>query len=243
MTFDNLYLEHALAAFDKRIYLSAMHGSQHWELRLDLGHITYLGPHQQRQTYLLDALGTQSDTEGTWLWAWANPDMFRGEALLRSANALRQYGQTHGLREFCEPTLPITPTLTGQRIAAVASGLCRAGTQVRCAYPQGSAYFLIRDPKFKRPVQRPLARIARILPMFASDERQLHAQDYQSAFEHYLRFYRLKADSDVTPQGHRIYTVQPSGSANTLMGEGLQLGDAKPLVVEFDAARQFVRVD
>ena len=242
MTFDEVYIEHAIAAFDKQVYLSAMHGSHHWELRLDLGRIAYLGPHNHRQEYQVEVLGTESETEHTWLWAWANPEMFSDTAFLRSAHALKKYGETHGLGELTVPVLPITYYVTGARIAAMTSGICRAAAYVRCAYPQGAAYMLIRDPHFKRPVQRPLTRISRILPMFVSDERQLPGRDYQTAFEHYLRFYRLGPAIRVTPDMHTFYTLQPTQREHTLMGEGLQIGENKPLVVEFDAARQLVQI-
>jgi hypothetical protein len=240
MTLDDLYLQHAIASFDKQIYLSAMHGKAHWELRLDTHTLSFIGAHQLRNDYTVDYLGTESDTEKTWLWAWGNGVMFKDETSLRSALALKQLGAENHIEAFTSPTLLPPQMICGARLASIASGQCRAGAYFRCAYPDGSLYVLIRDPKFKRPVHRPLTRIARILPMFNSDERNLPQGDFQTAFEHYTQFYRLRYRVEKT-HDHIIYTLVPSNQPQTIYGEGVAAPDLTSLAVYFDHKRGFVR--
>ena len=236
-TLNDLYLEHALASYDKRIYLSAMHAKHSWELRLDLATLSFIGPHDQREEYTVQFLGTASITQNSWLWAWANEAMFSNPEHLASARLLQARGQADQITELTapetrfDPTQIDRPTSLPERLVSIASGLCRAGAHFRSSYQDGALYMLIKDASFKRPVQRPLTRIARIAPMFFS---YCLVTDPVRAFEHYLAFYRLESSMTTNHKVIRVTTAARVGKA------AIQL-EPQTLIAEFDIQRNFIR--
>ena len=238
MTLDDLFHQHALAAYDKRIYLSAMHGKHAWELRVDLGTLAFIGPHDAREEYAVQFLGTASDTQQSWRWAWANEAMFGNPAHLACARDLHALGNQETIAELQSPqhqldgfALIQSPAFP-DRLALIASGICHAGSHFRATYPDGALYMLIKDARFKRPVQRPLARIARIVPMFFSDH---HASDPVRAFAHYLEFYRLEPVVQQVDGSIRV-TARPRASRDAIQLE------RSNLMAEFDADGRFRRI-
>lgn len=229
----HLFVQHGMAAFDKQVYLQAMHDKQHWELRLDTGTLTYTGAHGVLQPYRVQPIGTHSATERTFRWAWANPGTFPDAALLASAQQLRAFGEAQQLPQLTTPEVPALDVRNADVFALIASGICRAGCYFRAVYPDGALYLLIRDPSFKRPVQRPLARIARIVPLFL---RVHPLPDAQTALAHYLQFYRLTPHSVTTPDGGTHMTVQPRPGQDAVRME------LQPLQIEFDARRRLTQI-
>jgi hypothetical protein len=226
MNFTELLTRHALASYDKQLYLQAMHGRHRWELRLDEATLTFSGPHNASETYKVQFIGTASDTAKTWRWAWANEGTFPNAGSLESARELQQQGAP----ELAEAEQPL-PT-PAEAFALVASGVCRAGAYFRAAYPDGALFMLIRDLRFKRVVQRPLTRIARVLPMFLSD---FSLPDVQTAFEQYLHFYKFEPQPQALADGTR-YSLAPRPGHDPMQVE------SQSLVAEFDATRRLRRI-
>jgi len=191
MTFEELVIKHGAASFDKQIYLQAMYGKAGWSLDLNTGVLAFRRSHEEPQQLFVQVLGTQSEDSGTWLWAWANGAQAFAPQLLGAAEELRALGTQLGIDELTSGEIVCTPRLNGDAIAAVASGLCRAGCTFRAAYPRGALYLLVRDPRFKRPVSRPIPRIARAFPLFLKAHPDVPAR---AALMAYLNFYRLEIE-------------------------------------------------
>jgi hypothetical protein len=220
--FEDLFTKHGAASFDKQIYMDAMLGKSSWAFDLASGVLAFRRPHEGDLQLNVQVLGTESEDSHTWLWAWANPSNIP-EALLRSANELNSLGAAASVPELTTPELPITPQVNPQRIAMVACGVLRAGCTFRAEYPRGAVHLLIKDPRYKRSVTRPIQRILRIFPMFLSDH---FVTDQRAAFVSYLQFYHLEVRED----DRRIIAVS-STSPRTLAG----LSAPQQLVAEFDA--------
>jgi hypothetical protein len=228
--FENLWIKHAAASFDKQIYFDVMLGKLGWGLDLSTGVIAFRRPHEEPLQLSFQVLGTESEDSDTWLWGWANKEQgFANEQLMTSLE-LKVQGERLGAAEFTTPELPLSRGVNGARISAVASGLCRAGCYVRAAYPNGALFLLIRDPRFKRPVSQPVQRILRAFPMFLSDNS---VGDHRSAFSHYLQFYKLV----VTEFDDRI-EARTEKLGRTSAG----LIPDNTLIAEFDADRRLVRL-
>ena len=234
---DVLYLEHAIASYDKSVYLEAMHGKQSWELRLDLGTLAFVGPHGVREEYAVQFLGTASTSRRTWLWAWANEAVFPQKSALVCAHelaALDKHGQLPELARSETSLIRSNSTIAfDTMLAAVASGICRAGAHFRAPYDDGALWMLIKDARFKRPVQRPLARIARIVPMYFA---KYQVTDALSAFLNYMSFYRLQPVGESHDNGTRV-TVAPHSEPTAIQLE------QRKLVAEFGRDQQFLRID
>ncbi len=225
--FEDLFTKHGAASFDKQIYLQAQFGRAGWAFDLNSGVLAFRRPHEPDLQLSVQVLGTESADSDTWLWGWANPSGVP-EVLLKSANELRAFGTTAGVTELITPELPITPQVNPQRIAMVACGIQRAGCFFRASYPRGALYLLIKDPRYKRPVTRPIPRILRAFPMFLSDHS---VSSQRAALLSYLRFYRL----DVREEGRRLIA-----RSNTTPRSALEAGAPEQLVAEFDEDDQLI---
>ncbi len=221
MSFAELFARHAVASFDKQIYLEAMLGRKRWSFDAHRGTLIFEDAHDQELELATQVLGTESDEDQSWLWAWANEAAGLPARMLASVSELKALGVSAGIPEFTQPEVPFGPGLDGGRIAAVASGVCRAGCYFRAPYPGGAIFTLIKDAKFRRFVTRPLPRIKRVFPMFVSDTPVADAQGF---YVNYLAFYRLKVAVD----GGRVTAT---------------LGSAEPLIAEFGPDRRFIRIE
>jgi len=234
---DVLYLEHAIASYDKSVYLDAMHGRHSWELRLDLGTLAFSEPHGVREEYAVQFLGTASTSRRTWLWAWANEAVFPQKSALVCAQELAALDKHGQLPELARPETSLirsnSTIALDTMLAAVASGICRAGAHFRAPYDDGALLMLIKDARFKRPVQRPLARIVRIVPMYFA---RYQVKDALSAFMSYVSFYRLQPVAEAHDTGTRV-TVAPRSEPTAIQLE------QRKLVAEFGRDQQFLRID
>jgi hypothetical protein len=231
MTFEELIIKHGAASFDKQIYLQAMFGKAGWSLDLSTGVLAFRKPHEEPQQLFVQVLGTQSEDSGTWLWAWANQAQTFAPALLGVAEEVRVLGAKLGVAELTQAEIPCTSQVNGDSIAAVASGLSRAGCTFRAAYPRGAMQLVIRDPRFKRPVSQPAPRIVRAFPMFLRANPKIPARPALLA---YLQFYRL----NVEEQGERVRAWSAGESRNAIGAEA-----ARALVAEFDGAGRLLRIE
>ncbi|MDW8352189.1 MAG: hypothetical protein RML99_09785 [Anaerolineae bacterium] len=225
--FEALFIKHGAASFDKQIYLKAMLGRSGWAFDLSSGVLAFRRPHEENLQLNVQVLGTESEEARTWLWGWANPSGIP-EGLLRSANELKALGAELGVAELTTPELPITPTVDPQRIALVACGAQRAGCFFRAPYPGGAIYLLIKDPRYKRSVTRPIPRILRVFPMFLSD---YPVGNQRAALLSYLEFYRLA----VQEEGRRIIATMKA-----TVRAPLGAGAPTQLIAEFDQGDRFI---
>ncbi|BCX05412.1 MAG: hypothetical protein KatS3mg053_3350 [Candidatus Roseilinea sp.] len=220
-TFEELFVKHGAASFDKQLYLDAMLGKCGWAFDLNGGILAFRRPHEDDLQLNVQVLGTESEDSQTWLWGWANPSNIPA-ALLKSANELRAFGAAADVPELTTPELPITPEVNPQRVAMVACGVQRAGCFFRAPYPRGALYLLIKDPRYKRSVTRPILRILRAFPMFLSD---YHVANQRAALLGYLQFYRLEVRNE-----ERCIVAATKAAPRGLLGAGAP----QQLVAEFD---------
>ncbi|GIV85730.1 MAG: hypothetical protein KatS3mg052_2737 [Candidatus Roseilinea sp.] len=219
--FEDLFIKHGAASFDKQIYLDAMLGKCGWAFDLNSGILAFRRPHEDDLQLNVQVLGTESEDSQTWLWGWANPSSIPA-ALLKLANELKAFGAVAGVPELVTPELPITSAVNPQRIALIACGVQRAACFFRAPYPRGALYLLIKDPRYKRSVTRPIPRIVRIFPAFLSRYPVHHPR---AALLSYLQFYRL----DVREEGQRIIATTKAAPRSPLGA-----GAPQQLIAEFD---------
>lgn len=224
--FTDLFTKHGAASYDKQIYLQAMLGKSGWGFDLNTGVLAFRRPHEEPLQLTVQVLGTESEDTRSWLWAWAN-DSAMPPSLMTSSLQLKQLGEADGIDELSSPELAITPLVNPARIALVACGILRGGATFRALYPHGAAHLLIKDPKYKRSVTRPIQRVVKAFPMFLSKH---FVEDQRAAFMHYLKFYRL----DVKEEGKSVIA-----STKAAPGSLLSLGQ-QSLTAEFDARNRLI---
>ncbi len=225
MDFNELFIRHGAASYDKQIYLRAMHGQAGWGFDLNTGILAFRRPHEAPLQLAVEVLGTESEDTNSWLWAWANHGV--PPTLTASALALKQLGDAQGISEFSQAEQDIAPEVNPQRIGLVAVGVLRASCFFRAPYPRGAMCLLIKDPKYKRSVTRPVRRVVRAFPLFLSRH---FVADQRAAFMNYLQFYRLS----VTEAGNRVMAA--GASPRSIHGEGTP----ERLIAEFDDANRLI---
>jgi hypothetical protein len=231
MILEDLWIKHGAASFDKQIYLEVMLGKYGWGLDIATGVLAFRKPHEAPLQLNVQVIGTESDDDKTWLWAWANKEQGFKTELLMSSLEIKVFGDRAGIPELTMPGFPITPQLNGHRLSAIASGICRAGCYFRAPYPSGALYLLVRDPRFKRPVSQPIQRVLRAFPMFLSDNM---IADQRAALLSYLDFYKLEVAESET----RVEAVSKS-KARTAAG----LVPDNLLIAEFDANHRLIKLE
>jgi hypothetical protein len=231
MIFEELFIKHGAASFDKQIYFDAMYGKARWALDLSTGVLALTRPHEEPVQLFAQVLGTESEDNGTWLWAWANGDQKFSQPLLQSALELRNIGTNDNVAELAAPELSCGRWINGQTLSAVASGLCRAGCTFRAPYPRGALHLIIRDPRFKRPVSQPIPRILRAFPMFL---QRYPLRRQREALLHYLDFYRLEIET---------HDGSVRARAATQSRNSVGLAPANALIAEFSPAGTLTRFE
>jgi hypothetical protein len=227
--FNDLFTKHGAASFDKQIYLDVMLGKCGWAFDLDSGVLAFRRPHEEDLQLNVQVLGTESEDSNTWLWGWANASGVP-DTLLKAAHELKAFGATANIPELTTPELPFSPKVNSQRIAMIASGVLRAGCTFRAKYPHGALHLLIKDPRYKRSVTRPIPRILRVFPMFLSDH---YVTNQRAAFISYLNFYRL----NVREEDCCVFAA--AGTAPSAL-----LGASTPqqLTAEFDQGNRLINL-
>ncbi|YCK38090.1 DUF6882 domain-containing protein [Actinomadura sp. ATCC 39365] len=123
----------------------------------------------------LQFLGTESHTDQTWLWAWANAQSNLPPHLLRAADWLRDHGRQQGIPELTEPSLPLDRA-DGHLLALLSAGLTNR-CYYRGPYPGGAVFVLLEnvpDEVFApvRP-ERALSVLGQALSTYELDHRTL----------------------------------------------------------------------
>ena len=225
-TFQDLFTKHGAASYDKQIYLQAMLGKNGWGFDLNISVLAFRRPHEEPLQLGVQVLGTESEDTHSWLWAWAN-DSGMPLSQMESTLQLKQLGEADGIDELSSPELAITPLVNPARLALVACGILRGAATFRAPYPHGAAHLLIKDPKYKRSVTRPIQRVVKAFPMFLSKH---FVEDQRAAFMHYLNFYRL----DMKEEGDTVTASMKAAPTGVLL-----LGQ-QSLTAEFDARNRLV---
>jgi hypothetical protein len=225
--FEELFVRHGAASFDKELYRQAMLGKCGWAFDLNSGVLAFRRPHEGNLQLRVQVLGSESEESRTWLWAWANPSAIPAELLTVARELRAAYAD---VPELSTPELPMSDQVNAQHIVMVACGIARAGCAFRAAYPRGSLYLLVKDPHYKRSVRRPIARILRVFPAFIA---RYAVADQRAALMHYLRFYRL----DVREEGRRVI-----GTHNAAAHAPLGVAEPLQVVAEFDEAGQLTQM-
>ena len=95
--YDRAVVEHGLYGAARSRMLVELTTDKPWQARLDTGSVTF-----GDETYDAQILGTHSERDDTFLWAWANPGAAQWGPSLEAANALRARGEKPGYAVFSE---------------------------------------------------------------------------------------------------------------------------------------------
>ncbi|HYG75377.1 MAG TPA: hypothetical protein VEK08_10280 [Planctomycetota bacterium] len=180
ITLDKLFEVHAAFSLDKQMALSDMLGDcRSWRFDPHEGTICFGG----KNTFNVQILGTESFSDGTFLWSWANTQSAFRPELLKGAGEVRSFGVKHDIQELTQPELPLK-RVDGTRLAMIASGLCKADCFYRGTYDGGAVFLLLNAPLVREFSTSAPQRVARVFTELISGT-PLH---HRSAFQYYLHY-------------------------------------------------------
>ncbi|MDQ5827562.1 MAG: hypothetical protein M3441_25725 [Chloroflexota bacterium] len=190
VTFAGLLLEYGADSLHKQYALIDYLGEHSWNFSLETGLISF-GPDR---TFPFQLLGSESEYDGTWMWAWANQASNIPEALTKSSRALREFGASHGIDEFSRPKFKCGD-VDGHRLSMVASGVCKAGGYYRCPYDEGAAFALV---DFGGAVPEKSLVLPRMSTVFMNFISGFEVADQRAALASYARLRGVQTANDGT---------------------------------------------
>ena len=170
--FRMLLSQYVGVGFAKQLAFADLLGERGWGVDLGEGQVTF----GDDLKFPIQLLGSESDGDESWLWAWANEASNLPSALLKSCRDLKELGSKLDVSELIERSCS-TSIVDGHSIAMIASGLDSTSCYCRGPYDGGALYFLVRDlPKeVISPVssERAITTISQVTSTFDVDHRQM----------------------------------------------------------------------
>ena len=184
-TLAELFDVHGLISYDKQLtLLSLVKGRSPVSYRNGL--LTF----GSELSLPVQLLGSHSEYDNTWLWAWANPGL-SGWRLEASAE-LKAFGIEHAVQELFEPKFPL-PTFDGHYLSMVATGVLSGACYYRFPYHEGAAFLLVPTA----PEINALSDLsAHTISNRAMDFFGQYECHHRTAVEQYLRFKGFTFASD-----------------------------------------------
>ena len=145
MSFAELYARHAIASFDKQVYLEAMLGRKRWSFDAQRGTLIFEDAHDQELELAVQVLGTESDEDASWLWAWANPAAGLPARMLAAALELKALGEREAIPELSQAEVAFGPGIDAGA-QALAAMLNPQDAVYACLGPPTARYG--NDPNF-----------------------------------------------------------------------------------------------
>jgi hypothetical protein len=168
-SFQDAFAEHVATGTARQLALGDLLAGRDWRVDIEAGTATF----GDDLSYRIQLLGTQSEGDRTWLWAWANTMSNLPPELLRVAGWLREYGRHLGMPELAEPTFSIDRA-DGHQLALLASGLT-GHCYYRGPYPGGALFFQLDGvpPEILGPVSpdRALRVLSEVIQAYSVNHR------------------------------------------------------------------------
>ena len=127
-------------AFAQQLAFKGFLNGAKWNLDLQAGTVTFEG----KGTFPVQLLGSVSDSQNTWLWAWANPSEGIDQRAVAHVGSLRSEVP---LPEFQRSVVSLDEA-SGDQLSLTVSGLSGGVPYFRGPFPGGAVYFLVSGLPF-----------------------------------------------------------------------------------------------
>ena len=154
MEFDDIFARCAASATARQLGLGDLLGERSWAVDIGAGTAPF-----DDLKYSIQLLGTEAESDNSWLWAWANEASGLPDLVLSGSRRLRTFGVERGLAMFSKRTFSLGK-LSGHQIAMVCSALLGNVPYYRGPYDGGALYFTLEGVKLP-PIDA--ARIGTVL--------------------------------------------------------------------------------
>ena len=202
-TFNDLLSRHIASSLLKQQSLSRFLGEHNWSVSLSDGVVDF----GKGRVYPIQIIGTESELNGTWLWAWANTESPIPAPLLRCAGQLRSLGENEGIEELTQAELELD-RVDGHMLAMVACGVCNADAYYRGPYEGGAAFFLMHQTPLQEP---PPSSSTEMINLMASVISQFPVN------------HRLMAQAFLQQQGYKLVESEDRIVASSAAGSEITI--------------------
>lgn len=177
----SLLTQHVTYAFDRQLLFASIVGDRFYRFDFESDELSF-GDLRNLQ---FEILGTESERDKNWCWAWIQPDFNVPYEYTRASRELKAMGQTHGIQSFVEPSISLK-IANGDTFAIIAVGEGYGNAFFRSRSKIGTTYLLITDDRLDVDVEDPIHRVVSVFPkaidaICVSDHRQAlrgHLQNY-----------------------------------------------------------------
>jgi TPR repeat protein len=171
-SFRDLLAEHAATSIAKQRAFKEWLGDHTWMIDLAEGTVNF----EHDRVFRMQVLGTESQIDHSWLWAWANEISKPPPQVLEAAERLRALGEAEGIEELRRPGYHLAEA-GGHLLSLVASGVCGADAYYRGRHESTAVYFLVFATPVREqapaPVEQVLATLTQALARLDVDHRRL----------------------------------------------------------------------
>lgn len=214
-SFQTLLSEHSASSLLKQYVLDDFLGEHDWQVDLSEGVVDF----GEGRVFPIQIIGTESESSGTWLWAWANKGSPIPASLLTCANTLREIGMKEGIEELTQAQSDLEE-IEGHQFTSLACGVCNADAYYRGPYDGGAAFFLIQQTPLKQQSPASPARLIEVM---------------SSVVSHFPVDHRLMVRSFLEQQGYTL-----TESPNQIVGS---LTDGTKITVGFDSLGRISKLE
>ncbi len=148
MTILDLIHTHICIAFDKQVALSEFLGQNYlWEMDLDKRVIKFWETaHKKRFSTTIQVLGTESQIDNSWLWAWANPELQNLPKIIEKSHQLNTLGTENSIPLFTNGIIELDKfPYIGHIISLIAVSYFNMSGYFRAEIKDGFAYVLLES--------------------------------------------------------------------------------------------------
>ncbi len=175
ITLEGVFTEHAVMSFDKQKRLEHIHGKDSWFIDFDSGKITF----DNKKTYAIQLLGSESYLVNTWLWGWENKVGEISQDLLVAAKELKNFGEKYKLEAFALGEIQLNG-IDGEYLSIISSGIFDADCYFKATYNDGAAFVLIQSEKLRKSNINSAEQIILIFTEFIKEWDINHRQAFAS---------------------------------------------------------------
>ncbi|WP_435181816.1 DUF6882 domain-containing protein [Cellulophaga omnivescoria] len=175
-SFNDLVVANAGLSFEKQFVFADVIGDNGWQLDMGTATIVF-----GDLSFPIQVIGSLSFNDNSWMWGWANKQSGIPESLLLQSNKLKQFGETHSIKELIEPHFNVEENFE-HKMGMVACGLFNSKSYYCANYGQGTLVVTIDDTKIPAIDKNKLEKVLTIFPQLIS----AIALDHKQALKNYL---------------------------------------------------------
>ncbi len=176
MSILDLIHTHICIAFDKQVALSEFLGQNYlWEMDLNKCVIKFWETsNKKRFSTNIQILGTESQIDNSWLWAWANPELQNLPKLIEKAQELNTLGIENSITLFTNGVVELDKfPYIGHVISLIAASYFDMSGYFRAEIKDGFAYVLLESLPIELKItpQKIINNFLKLINIFEFDHK------------------------------------------------------------------------